>query len=108
MRKYEVVVDNGAEDDLFDIYRFVALNDSSAEADRLIDSLSRACESLRTLPLRGHLPPELQTIGVSEFREIRRKPYRIFYSVEGSTVYIHCVLDGRRDLQTLLEDRLMR
>jgi len=108
MRKYDVVVDNDAEDDLFDIYRYVALNDCVAQANGLIASLTRVCESLRTLPLRGHIPPELQSIGVSEFREIRYKPYRVCYSIEGRTVFIHCVLDGRRDMQTLLEERLIR
>ena len=108
MKKHNVQLDLDAEDDLFEIYRYVALNDSEDQADRLFEALKRACYSLRTLPLRGHFPPELQDIGVSQFREIRFKPYRIFYSIERTTVSIHCVLDGRRDMQTLLQDRLLR
>lgn len=108
MKKYNVQLDIEAEDDLFDICRYVALNDSIEQADRLFDALKRACYSLRTLPLRGHIPPELQDIGVSQFREIRFKPYRIFYSIERATVTIHSVLDGRRDMQTLLQERLLR
>ena len=30
------------------------------------------------------------------------------YQIEGQTVFVHCVLDGRRDLQELLERRLLR
>jgi len=108
MRKYKVLLDNEAEDDLFDIYRYVALNDSVRQADRLLAALKRACQALRTFPLRGHIPPELGGIGVSDFREVRYRPYRIFYSVERRTVFIHCVLDGRRDLQTLLQEHLIR
>lgn len=108
MRKLSVQFDLDAEEDLFEIYRYVALNDSIGQADRLFDALKRACYSLRTLPLRGHIPPELQDIGVSQFREIRFKPYRIFYSIVRTTVTIHCVLDGRRDMQTLLQERLLR
>lgn len=108
MKKHNVQLDLDAEDDLFQIYRYVALNDSEEQADRLFEALKRACYSLRTLPLRGHIPPELQDIGVSQFREIRFKPYRIFYSIERTTVSIHCVLDGRRDMQTLLQERLLR
>ena len=108
MRKYDVRVDIDAEDDLFDIYRYVALNDSIEQAGRLFGDLRGACYSLRTLSRRGHVPSELQTIGVTQFREIRFKPYRIFYSLEGTSVIIHCVLDGRRDMQTLLAERLLR
>lgn len=108
MRTYEVIVDADAEDDLFDIYAHVALNDSPEQADKLFVRLKQTCFSLRHLPRRGHIPPELQDIGVSQFREIRYKPYRILYSMEGRRVIIHCVLDGRRDMQTLLLERLFR
>jgi toxin ParE1/3/4 len=108
MKTFEVIVDIDAEDDLFDIYRYVAFSDSIAAADKLIGHLKRACFSLQRLPNRGHIPPELQDIGVSQFREIRFKPYRVFYSIEDRRVIIHCVLDGRRDVQTLLEERLLR
>lgn len=108
MKRHSVQIDLDAEEDLLVIYRYVALNDSVGQADRLFDALKKACYSLRDLPLRGHIPPELHDICVSQFREIRFKPYRIFYSVDGATVTIHCVLDGRRDLQTLLEERLLR
>lgn len=108
MRKLRVQFDVDAEEDLFEIYRYVALNDSVGQADRLFDALKKACCSLRTLALRGRTPPELQDIGVSHFREIRFKPYRIFYSIVPTTVTIHCVLDGQRDMQTLLQERLLR
>jgi toxin ParE1/3/4 len=108
MKRFEVLVDVDAEDDLFDIYRYVAFSDSIPQADKLLAHLKRACLSLERLPNRGHIPPELQDIGVSQFREIRFKPYRVFYSIEERRVIIHCVLDGRRDIPTLLEERLLR
>lgn len=108
MKKFDVVFDKDAEDDLFDIYSFVAVNDSIERADKLFSALRHTCFKLKTLPNRGNVPPELFEIGVVEFREIRYKPYRILYSIDGSTVYVHCVLDGRRDMQTLLQERLMR
>ena len=64
--------------------------------------------SLAELPNRGHIPPELDRIGVVEYREIHFKPYRIIYQVIESKVYIHCILDGRRELHELLEKRIIR
>ena len=108
MKKHEVRFDIDAEDDFFEIYRYVAMTDSIGQVDELFESLKRSCYSLRTSPLRGNIPPELQDVGVSQFREIRFKPYRIIYSIEQAIVTVHCILDGRRDMQTLLQERFMR
>ena len=108
MTKYDVMFDHDAENDLFDIYAFVAMNDSVESANRLFAALRRTCMKLRKLPLRGKIPTELFEIGVTEFRELHFKPYRVIYSFESTTVYVHCVLDGRRDIQTILQERLLR
>ena len=105
---YDVRITQAAEGDLFDIGEYVALNDIPGKADDLLDHLECACEQLTTSPAKGHMPPELQRIGVDGYREIHFKPYRIIYETAGRTVYVHAVLDGRRDLQSMLERRLLR
>ena len=45
---------------------------------------------------------------VAEAEEDIFKPYRIIYQIVGRKVFIHCVLDGRRNLQDILERRLLR
>ncbi len=106
--KFNVEIIADAEDDLFEIYRHVALTDSREKAEKLLDNLEKTCRKLETLPGRGHIPPELERIGVFEYLEIHYKPYRIIYQVIRSNVFIHYVLDGRRDLQELLQQRLLR
>jgi len=105
---FSVLLVEDAEKDLWEIYLYVAQNDSVEKADRLLDNLERAILKLETLPERGHFPPELERIGVREYREIFFKPYRIIYEVIRSEVFVHCVLDGRRDLQDLLQRRVLR
>ena len=106
--KYSIEIITDAENDLWEIYRYAARNDSIEKADRLIDSIERTIFTLETLPFRGSYPPELERIGVLEFREVFFKPYRIIYQVMKSIVYVHCILDGRRDLPDLLQSRLLR
>lgn len=97
-----------AERDIDDIYAYIARNDSIVHADRVLAGIEAACVRLVELPNRGHAPKELRDLGVSEYREVAYKPYRIIYRVAGRTVMIHAVLDGRRDMQTLLQERLTR
>ncbi len=105
---YTVSIVADAEDDLFDIYRYVASADSIAKAERLIQILQELCLSLEEFPDRGYIPPELESIGVFDYLEVHYKPYRVIYQLLGNEVFVHCVLDGRRDMQTLLEQRLLR
>jgi toxin ParE1/3/4 len=106
--KYAIEIIIDAENDLWEIYRYVARYDSIEKADRLIDNIEKTIFTLETHPLRGNYPPELERIGVLEFREVFFKPYRIIYQVVKSIVYVHCILDGRRDLPDLLQNRLLR
>jgi toxin ParE1/3/4 len=105
---FSVFLLSGAKQDLLQPHKYVALNDSLEKADRLIDDLQKTCSRLKTMPERGRIPPELERIGIREFREIIFKPYRIIYSMAKNQVLVYCVLDGRRDLQDLLEERLLR
>jgi len=45
--------------------------------------------------------------GVKEFREIFFKSYRIIYRVIECNLFALLVADGRRDMQTLRQQRLM-
>ena len=108
MSAFSVFLLSGAKLDLLQLHTYVTLNDSREKADRLIDDLQRICSRLKTMPERGRIPPELERIGIREFREIISKPCRIIYSVAKSRVFVYCILDGRRDLQDLLGERLLR
>ena len=106
--KYRVMLVDSAELDLDEIHHYVESNDSPERADELLDGMERTILALAEMPERGHVPPEMERIGVREYREVHFKPYRIVYAIVGDAVIVHSVLDGRRDMQTLLMQRLLR
>ena len=108
MKPYRVRLAEDAEQDLIDIFRYIALHDSVEKADYVLAQLEALCSRLTELPERGHVPPELDRIGVTNYREVYFKPYRVIYEVIRRDVFIHCVLDGRRDIPSLLQRRLIR
>ena len=79
----------------------------SAECKNLISQIRKACSDLSEFPERGRIVPELNRIGIFDYRELIVKVYRIIYAIDGKNVYIHCILDGRRDIQTLLQQRML-
>ena len=108
MKKRDVRVSAEAEKDLFELWRYVADTDSAQKADALIDKLEALCSSLEILPNKGHAPKELRRIEVLDFLEIHFKPYRVICEFDSKSVLIHAVLDGRRDMESLLRHRLLR
>ena len=106
--KYEVFIVAEAEEDLFELYQYVAENNSIDKAIELIEKLKYQCEKLLAFPNRGHALPELVRLGIYNFLEIHHKPYRIIYQIIEKNVYVHCILDSRRDLEELLQHRLLR
>lgn len=108
MKRYRVRLTEDAEQDLIDIYRYIAFHDSVENADYVLDQLESLCSRLTDLPERGHVPPELVRIGVTNYKEVNFKPYRVIYEVIQQDIFIHCILDGRRDMPSLLERRLIR
>ena len=64
------------------------------------------------MPERGAWTKELLALGIREYRETYFKPYRVIYRVSQSDtrpmVYVYLIVDGRRDLQALLQRRMLR
>jgi len=97
-----------AEQDLDKIIDYINEHDGEQRAMQVLDQIIKKCEKLKRFPERGRIPEELRNIGQTDFREVFYKPYRIIYQILGKEVYVHSILDGCRDMQTLLLERLIR
>jgi toxin ParE1/3/4 len=108
MTRYAVLLTHDAQADLQDIYDYIAEHDAPAKAEEVLSKLESLVESLKQFPERGAVTKELRDIGIREYREVYFKPYRVIYRVWDSKVYVYLIVDGRRDMQTLLTRRLIR
>jgi len=104
---YQVLLTHSAERDLEGIYDYIAGHDSPQSADYVLDGLLQIVETLSTFPERGAYPPELAALGIREYRQAHFKPYRLIYRVIDKQVFIYLIADGRRDMRTLLERRML-
>ena len=93
--------------DLVSILSHIAAEHPDAAAAAMRRLEARA-ESLRTLTQRGRTVPELRDIGVHRYRELIEQPWRLIYAIESERVAVVAVLDARRELASLLLERLIR
>lgn len=105
--KLEVLLTEGAEQDLEAIHDYISEFDCVANANHVLDGLMDVVESLSTFPDRGSYPKELVGLGIKEYRQTFFKPYRVIYRVTGGRVMIYLIADGRRDMQSALARRLL-
>jgi toxin ParE1/3/4 len=104
---FAVLLTNDAARDLETLYDYIALHDAPQKADYVLEQIEKAFSSLSEFPERGGYPKELAALGILEFREIFFKPYRIIYRIMDKDIYVLLIVDGRRDMQTLLQRRLL-
>ena len=105
--EFEVLLTQGAEQDLEAIYDYICEFNGVASANYVLDALMDVVENLSRLPERGSYPKELVNLGIKEYRQTYFKPYRVIYRVADNKVIIYLIVDGRRDMQAVLARRLL-
>ena len=102
----EVLLTSDAARDLEELFEYIDVHDAVQKSAYVLEQIENAFHSLSEFPERGSYPKELLVLGIREYREIF-KPYRIIYRVMDKKVYVLLIADGRRDMQTLLQRRLL-
>ena len=98
MKRWRVIVERPAQEDIAEAHRWLAERDPEA-ADRWFNSLYDTIGSLEAFPERCPLAPESQFFSV-EIRETfhgrRQHTYRVLFTVAGTQVHILHVRHGAR------------
>jgi toxin ParE1/3/4 len=89
-----------AEQDLFDIWSYLAREASPDIADKQLRTIDRACANLIEWPQSGRARDEL----APEIRSVVAVPYVVFHRVTVSAIQIARVLHGRRDIDAIFAD----
>jgi len=104
---FAVLLTADAARDLEDLYQYIAVHDAPGKADHVLTNIENVFGSLSEFPERGVYPKELLALGIRDYREIFFKPYRVIYRVAGDVLHVLLITDGRRDMQTLLQRRIL-
>lgn len=105
---FQVLLTRSAASDLDEICDYLERHRGPERVGRLLDRLERALGGLADLPHRGGYPIELSSLGVHDYRQVLLGSYRVIYQVMDDSVYVLLIADARRDMQTLLQRRLLR
>ena len=106
MQKYTVKWTDNAIDDFDKIIGYI-FEENKTNAKSIYLAIKEQCQDLNYFPFRGHVVPELQALGFTDYRELIYKRWRIIYSVEGQNIYLLLIIDSRQDIQEQLVQRIL-
>jgi toxin ParE1/3/4 len=104
----KIVILESAEHDLNDLRAYIVKNFSHKIWRNTYVKLKESIRNLQDFPLAGPLPQELEKLNLSQYRQVVSGLNRIIYEVRQDTIYIHIIVDSRRDMNALLTRRLLR
>lgn len=102
-----VVVLQGAEADLRELRRYVCHRFGAKRWAGTLQSIHAAFLRIAEHPETGHLPEELATMQLVQYRQLPTGKNRIIYELRGDLAFVHVACDARRDLRAVLMRRLV-
>ena len=105
--RFAVSLTPAADRDMDEILAYAVANFSKADAAILLREILKKIGSLAQFPDRGSIPLELVNAGEQRYRQLVHRHYRIIYRRIDQQVVVYLIADGRRDMQTLFDQRLM-
>lgn len=107
MNDLEILWSADAADSFNDILDYIVQTTGRESAERIYQKVITAVERLAAVPLMGKIVADLKDIGIDDVLEIHEGPWRIFYRVKDDRVFILTVIDGRRNIQELLINKVI-
>ena len=106
--KAQVVFLEQSEHDLIELKHYVLHSFSKKIWQQCFVSLKKTVKRIQLFPESGKIPPELEALNLVQYRQVISGMNRIIYEIRGNIIYIHIICDTRKDLNSLLFNRLLR
>ena len=105
--KYKVFLTKKAEQELNEIIDYMVTNGDVNSAYKTFKKIRDRVELLKISHEQGRAIPELEMFKVKDYREVIVKPWRIIYKIEKEIIKVLLVIDGRRNVEDILFDKLL-
>ena len=103
----EVEVSPFAQDDFNEIIEYYS-SYSQDYVETTISEFEENVMSLQQHPKSGRIIPELERQGITQYRELIQGYYRIVYKISKDKAVILTVIDGRRNFEEIIIEKLSR
>jgi toxin ParE1/3/4 len=96
-----------AERDLKDLRRYILDNFTPSHWQSAYADIKEAIRGLQKFPRSGVVPDEITQLGQTQYRQVLSGKNRIIYEIRVNEIFVHLIVDMRRDLSAHLSKRLL-
>lgn len=104
----KVILLKAAETDLHDLRTYFIRQFSKAAWNAHSRKLKQAILELAKFPQLGSVPDEVAHLGLVHYRQLISGQTRVIYEIQPDVIVVHIICDARRNMRTLLAQRLLR
>lgn len=104
----KIVILESVELDLQDLPSYIVKDFSAGTWQKTFQQIKVSIRNLASFPMLGSIPEELQKLNLTQYRQVLSGMNRIIYEVRQDTIYVHLIVDSRRDMLSFLLRRLVR
>lgn len=104
----KVVVLNPAKQDTKEIRNYIIKNFGDSVWQETYSKIKQTLLNIKDFPDSGTIPEELNGFLDNSYRQALSGMNRIIYQKADDTIYIHLIIDTRRDLTEILAKRLLK
>lgn len=105
---FKVVIIESAEQDLKELRAYIVKNFSVDTWRTSYSDIKGVIRNLQNFPQAESIPEEIEKLNLTQYRQVLSGMNRVIYEVRQDLIYIHIVVDTRRDMNSLLIRRLVR
>jgi len=106
-QRYRVVVPPSVKQDLKEIIEYHH-EVNQAYSRKLFNKVIARVRELETFPEKGRVVPELRDHNIIDYKELIEDHFRIVYRIYFGEVLLISVIDGRRNVEEVLIQKLKR
>ena len=96
-----------AQDDFNEIIEYYS-SYSQDYVETTISEFEENVMSLQQHPKSGRIIPELERQGITQYRKLIQGYYRIIYKISKDKIIVLTVIDGRRNFEEMIIEKLSR
>jgi plasmid stabilization system protein ParE len=104
----KVMILKSAEYDLQELKKYMIRDFSREVWQERYNKLKDTLQNLQRFPHLDSVPAELEKLSFNQYRQVLSDMNRIIYEIRHNIIYIHMMVDTRRDMASLLQRRLLQ
>jgi len=105
--KHEIIWSKDAGDELAEIISFIKYNTGKLTAEKIYTKIIYEVNRISENPEGRRIAPLLKELGITHIHQFNINPWTVFYKLESNKMEIVSIIDGRRNLEEILYQKIM-